>query len=221
MGVIIFVLLAAVAWGAAGLFVRNVEGQIGEMQLAFCRALFSSFIFAVIILIKDIKLFKINLKDLWLFAAAGVFSIVLFNFSYYTTMSLTTLSVAAVLLYTAPFFVVIISLFLFGEKLSLAKSVALIVAFLGCCLVTGVFNDISQIGGKAIVFGLLTGFGYALYTVFSELLIRRGYKTLTITFYIFLMAAFGSLPFSNVSSLAPKLFGNGKTFLIVFISPPN
>lgn len=213
----VFVLLAAVLWGTAGIFVRNVEGQIGEMQLAFCRALISSAIFAVIILVKDIKLFKIKLKDLWLFAAAGIYSIVLFNFSYYKTMSLTTLSVAAVLLYTAPFFVVIISLFLFREKLSSAKLVALIVAFLGCCLVTGVFNDVSAISGKAIAFGLLTGLGYALYTVFGELLIRRGYKTLTITFYIFLMAAIGSSPFSNVGSLAPNLLENGRTFLIVFL----
>ena len=82
----VFVLLAAVLWGTAGIFVRNVEGQIGEMQLAFCRALISSAIFAVIILVKDIKLFKIKLKDLWLFAAAGIYSIVLFNFSYYKTL---------------------------------------------------------------------------------------------------------------------------------------
>jgi len=116
----ISVLLAAVFWGMAGLFVRNVEGQIGEMQLAFCRSLFSSVILTVIILFKDVSLFRIKLKDLWLFAATGVYSIVLFNFSYYKTMSLTTLSVAAVLLYTAPFFLGETLLFLFKEKLTLA-----------------------------------------------------------------------------------------------------
>ena len=104
----IYVLIAAALWGGAGIFVK-AAGQYGikEMQIVFFRALFSAIILGSIILIRDKGLFKLKLKDIWLFAAAGIFSIVLFNFSYYKTMSLTSLSVAAVLLYTAPFFVVI------------------------------------------------------------------------------------------------------------------
>ena len=112
------VFLAAVFWGIAGIFVRNLEGTLQQMQMVFWRAIISAAVFFIIILVKDVSLFKIKFKDLWFFIAAGLFSIVLFNFSYYTTMSLTSLSVAAVLLYTAPFFVVLMSIFIFKEILT-------------------------------------------------------------------------------------------------------
>ena len=195
----IFVLLAAVFWGTAGIFVRTLGDSISEMQVVFGRALFSSLILGIIIVFKDVNLFKIKLRDIWLFALDGICSIVLFNFSYYTTMSLTSLSVAAVLLYTAPFFVVIISLFLFGKRLTAKKCLACAIAFLGCCLVSGIFDSHHRISGKALFFGLLTGFGYALYTIFGDILIKKGYKTLTITFYVFLFASFSCLLFINVA----------------------
>ena len=213
----IYILLSAVLWGTAGIFVRSVENDIKEMQIVLCRAVFSTIVFALLILFKDKSLFKIKLKDLWLFIFAGLFSIVLFNYSYYTTMSLTSLSVAAVLLYTAPFFVVIMSLILFNEKLTLNKSIACITAFIGCCFVTGMFDSSHKIGGKAVFFGLLTGFGYALYTIFSELLLRRGYKTLTITFYVFLFAAVCSAPFVSIPKTASVVVSSPKIFIIVFL----
>lgn len=213
----IYVLLAAVLWGTAGVFVRAVENEIEQMQLVLCRATFSFLTFGLIIVFKDRSLFKIKLRDLWIFISAGVFSIVLFNYSYYTTMSLTSLSVAAVLLYTAPFFVVIMSYIIFKERLTLNKSVACITAFVGCCFVTGMFDSSQKIGGKAVFFGLLTGFGYALYTIFSELLLRRGYKTLTITFYVFLFAAICSVPFVSIESTVNGLFSSPRIFVIVFL----
>ena len=212
------VALAAALWGTAGIFVRAIEKTaISEMQIVLGRALFSTLIIGFITLIKDPKLFKIKLKDLWLFAASGIFSIVLFNFSYYTTMSLTSLSVAAVLLYTAPFFVVIISLFLFKEKLTLNKSAACIIAFLGCCLVSGLFDSAHRISGKALFFGLLTGFGYALYTVFGELLIKRGYHTLTITFYVFLTATVGTVPFIDFKGTASAVSSQPMVMVIILL----
>ncbi len=198
-----YVLLAAALWGCAGIFVRNL-GNTPKMEIVFGRVLFTSLILGIIILIKDKSLFKITFTDIWIFLCSGLFSIVLFNFSYYTTMSLATLSVAAVLLYTAPFFVVFLSLIFFGTRLTFKKILACLVAFVGCALVSGVLESSNKISGKALFFGLLTGFGYALYTVFGDMLIRRGYKTLTITFYVFLFAVLGTMPFINI----PKAITN-------------
>ena len=101
------------------------------MAIVFGRSFYTAIILAAVIFLKDKKLFKVNFKDLPLFIGAGVFSIILFNFSYYKTMSLTSLSVAAVLLYTAPFFVVIISAFLFKERLNFKKNIRLYSSFFG------------------------------------------------------------------------------------------
>ena len=206
----IFVLIAAVLWGTAGVFVKSaVSLGIKEMQIVFFRALISALVYAALILFKNKSLFKIALKDLWLFMSTGFFSIVLFNFSYYKTMSLTTLSVAAVLLYTAPFFVFIMSIPLFKEKVTFAKIFALVSAFLGCAFVSGVFWGEQSISLTALIFGLLTGFGYSLYTIFSQILINKKYHSLTITFYAFLSAAVGTLPFISIT----------KTFSAVIVAP--
>lgn len=175
---------------------------LSEMQLVFLRTFFSALVLGIILLIKDKSLFKIKLKDLWLFAAAGILSIVLFNFCYYKTMSLTSLSVAAVLLYTAPFFVVIMSVFIFKQRLTLKKCAACVTAFFGCCLVTGAFGTGEKLSAAALASGLLTGFGYSLYTVFSRLLLNRGYSSYTITFYTFGFALLGCIPFTDFKSAA-------------------
>lgn len=206
----LYVFIAASLWGAAGIFVRALnDSGIYEMQIVFGRAFFTAIFLGLFILIKDIELFKIKLKDLWLFVCGGLFSIVLFNYSYYTTMALTkSLAVAAVLLYTAPFFVLIISIFLFGEKLNINKVLACFIAFLGCCFVSGLFGTSYKISGVALTFGLLTGFGYALYTVFGELLLKRGYNSLTITFYVFLAALLGTMPFVNIKNTVSAYFSD-------------
>ena len=199
----LFILSAAALWGTAGLFVRTAgKYGLGEMQLVFLRTFFSALVLGIVLLIKDKSLFKIKLKDLWLFAAAGILSIVLFNFCYYKTMSLTSLSVAAVLLYTAPFFVVIMSLFIFKQRLTFKKCAACVTAFVGCGLVTGAFGTGETLSAAAVVFGLLTGFGYSLYTVFSRLLLDRGYNSYTITFYTFGFALLGCIPFTDFKSAA-------------------
>lgn len=213
-----FIIIGAVLWGTAGIFVRTIEETpITQLQLVFGRMLFSCSLMAVVILVKDKNLFKIKLKDLWIFICGGVLSIVFFNYCYYTTMSYTSLSVAAVLMYTAPFFVMIISVFLFSEKLRLNKCVALLVAFVGCCAVSGVFSETESIGSKALTFGLLTGFGYALYTVFGELAIKRGYKSFTITFYVFLFAAMGAGAICSPVDAVSKAVCEPKIILVLLL----
>ena len=214
----ILILAAAVLWGTAGLFVRSIKAfAFSEMQLVFGRAVFTAIIVGLIILIKDKSYFKIKLKDLWLFLADALFSIVLFNFSYYNTMALASLSVAAVLLYTAPFFVVIISRIIFGLKLTANKCVACVVAFVGCSMVSGLFDSTHRISAKALFFGLLTGFGYALYTIFGELLLRRGYNSFTITFYVFLFASICCTPLINVPETLKGVTAEPKALVLLLL----
>ncbi len=200
------VFAAAVMWGTAGIFVKALSAcGVEEMSIVMLRAAFSTLMLGSIILFSNPSCFKIKLKDAWGFTGSGVLSIVLFNFCYYRTMELSSLAVAAVLLYTAPIFVVIISAVIFKEKLTFKKSISCIIAFLGCVLVSGIIGNGGYIGAEGLVFGLLTGFGYSLYTIFGNILIKKGYSSFTITFYTFLFAFIGSLPlcdFENVFGVA-------------------
>ncbi len=203
------IITAGVLWGLMGLFVRNLDSYgITSMQIVALRAVFTALMMAAVTLVYDRKLFKIKIRDCWCFLGTGICSIVFFNFCYFRTITLTSLSAAAVLLYTAPIMVMIMSVFLFKEKLTAAKIIAAAVAFIGCALVTGAADGRLALNTAGVLTGLGSAFGYALYTIFGEYALKRGYNSITITLYTFVFASVGVLPFANLSDLSGKISAN-------------
>ncbi len=191
---VLLVVVAGALWGMIGYFVRSLQSQgLDSLQIVAIRMFISAILFALYALIFDRKLFKIKLKDLWCFLGSGVLSVGFFSFCYFKAIELSSLSVASILLYTAPIFVMIFSVILFKEKLTVIKAVSLILAFLGCLFVTGVFDVGESINTLAIVFGVLSGICYALYSIFSRLALDKNYSPLTITLYTFIFAGVSSL----------------------------
>ncbi|MBO4467983.1 MAG: EamA family transporter [Clostridia bacterium] len=188
-----FIFFSAVFWGSSGIFVNTLkEFGISGIGIVFGRAVFTVLILGLGLLIFDRKAFIIKRRDLWICAVIGIASIVFFNYCYYKTMGYTGLSVAAVLMYTAPVFVMIISVLFLGERLSLIKVLSCLVAIVGCAFVTGLIGTGASLNAPGLIFGICTAFGYSLYGIFSSILVKKGYKTTTITFYSFVFAVLGS-----------------------------
>lgn len=187
---ILFILLAGMLWGSLGLFVRvlNAAG-IQSMDIVFLRAVVTAVSMLIYLMIVNRKMLVIHLKDVWCFLGTGIASITFFNFCYFKAVMVTSLSVAAVLLYTAPAMVMVLSFFLFHESFTRKKGFAVIMTFVGCVLVTGVFEDGQIITMQGILYGLGAGLGYALYSIFSRYALERGYHSLTITCYTFIVAS--------------------------------
>lgn len=202
----VFVITAGVLWGLMGLFVRNLDKYgITSMQIVALRAVFTALMMSVVTLVYDRKLFKIKLRDCWCFFGTGICSIVFFNFCYFRTITLTSLSVAAVLLYTAPIMVMVMSVILFKENLTVTKIIAVFVAFAGCTMVTGAADRSLALNVTGVLTGLGSAFGYALYTIFGEYALKRGYNSITITLYTFIFASVGVLPLANLPDIVEKI----------------
>ena len=202
----VMVITAGVLWGLMGLFVRNLDKYgITSMQIVALRAVFTALMMWVVTLVYDRKLFKIKLRDCWCFLGTGICSIMFFNFCYFRTITLTSLSAAAVLLYTAPIMVMVMSVFLFKEKLTVTKMIAAVIAFAGCVLVTGATDGRLALNAIGVLTGIGSAFGYALYTIFGEYALKRGYNSITITLYTFIFASVGVLPLANLPDLAGKI----------------
>lgn len=204
----LLVLTAAVLWGGMGLFVRYFEGLgLGSMDIVFLRVSVAALVFPAVVAVLRPAAFRIKLKDLWCFLGTGLVSIAMFNFCYFRTITLTSLSVAALLLYLAPVIVVLLSALLFREKLTPLKMLACLLAFGGCVLV----SDLK--GGSIPPIGLLTGLlsavGYAMYSIFSRLAMNRGYHSFTILVYTFLFSIPGVLPFTDLEGTFRALQGAG------------
>lgn len=184
------ILGAGCLWGFMGLFRRTMASAgIPTEGVIFIRCSVAALLFLATLLVRDPKLLRVRLRDLWLFAGTGLVSLVFFSLCYFNAMNLMSLSAAAILLYTAPSFVVIISLFVFGEKLTLRKAVALVMAFGGCCLVCGLGSSDAVLTAAGILYGLGSGIGYALYSIFGKLAMERGYDSGTVNFYTTLLAS--------------------------------
>lgn len=191
---VLSVLLAGTLWGCIGIFVRHYEAAgLSSMQSAALRITLSAIIFAVFVLIYKPKLFKIRLRDIWCFLGTGIVSVGIFTFCYFKSIELSSLSVAAVLLYTAPAFVMLFSLILFKEKMTVMKGVSVVLAVLGCAMTTGVIGGDINITLTGFLFGLGSGVCYALYSIFSRYALNRGYEPFTITLYTFILASVFSI----------------------------
>lgn len=212
----IFILLAGSLWGLMGLFVRTYNDRnLGSFYAVIIRSLITSIVLFIYILVTNKSLLIIKLKDLWCFIGTGILSVIFFNYCYFKAIVITSLSAAAVLLYTAPIFVMIMSRILFKEKITVKRLAAIVLTFAGCVLVTGLTTG-SMLSIDGILVGLGAGFGYALYSIFSKFAIKKGYSELTITFYTFLIASIGSTPFINVNTLISSAFSDYKMILFAF-----
>lgn len=195
------VLLSAVLWGCIGIFTRTMfseEYGFTPIQSVAIRSFFTMLIMFIAILIKNPKLLKISPKDIWIFLCTGIISFMFFNICYMTSISENSLSVACILMYTSPIWVTVISVPMFKEKLNLHKILSLILCFGGAVLTC--LSSSLVLTKKGLIFGLLSGAGYAFYSLFGKIATGR-YHTLTIIFYTFLFSTIGVLPFSNIGGI--------------------
>ena len=211
----LLIILAGCFWGSMGIFVRKLAAYgFTPVQIVSIRITLAALIFSCLLLARDRAGFRISLRDLPLFLGLGFGSILFFTVCYFTAITMMSLSTSAILLYTSPIWIMLMSVLFFREKLNRKKILALVLAFAGCVLVSGISgNGISLIG---LLVGLGSGIGYGLYSILGTVALRR-YSPFTVTTYTFLFAAAGSWAVCNPAdmvstfSAAPDL-----PFLLLF-----
>lgn len=193
------ILLAAALWGCTGVFLKLLSaGGLTSMQSVAVRNAIAALLSFFWLRRTDPAALKIRLKDCGYFICTGILSVVFFNWCYFNTIQLSSMSVASVLLYTSPVFVMVLSAIFFRESVTPSKLLALGLTFLGCVLVTGLLPMGNEnISYQTILFGLGAGFGYAMYTIFGKFALAK-YPSGTVSFYTFLFPTMGSLPLSGL-----------------------
>lgn len=186
------VITAGILWGTLCIFVKALSGAgFDSMQITLLRMTVAFPAFLLYALIRQ-KSLKIHIKDMWMFFCIGIVSIVAFSFFYSYTMIHSEASVAVVLLYTSPAFILILSKFLFKEHITLRKVTALVLTLAGCVFVSGIFGTAQSFGALVIFTGICSGFTYSLYTIFNRYALVK-YSTETTMVYSYAFALFGSL----------------------------
>ncbi len=188
---------AGILWGLIGLFVNLLSGKGFEpLQIVTLRVTAALFLSALITWRTDARQLSIAARDGWLFFGNGVLGAIAGG----------SLAIAALLLYTAPAFVVVMSAIFFHEKLTKEKLFALIITFIGCGCITGAFSGSLSVSRKTLLYGLGSGFGYALYSIFGKPATQK-YSPLTVSLWCFVFATAFTLPVSGLGTKL-SLFGD-------------
>lgn len=214
----LFVLMASVLWGSMGIVTRYVVAiGFNTRQTAAVRITSAAAVLILFLLITDRSKLKLRKEDFKWFLGTGLGSLFINNLAYAATVQRASHSVAVVLLYTAPFFVMIMSVLFFKEKLTVQKIAALFLSFAGCILVVGLSG--ANVGGNVIItllIGLSAGFGYSLYSIFGKVLMGR-YESLTVTVYTFILASLASLVIAEPVSMVRIIAANAEKMPVTVI----
>lgn len=199
------VLAAGILWGIISLFIRPMSaGGLDSMQIAAVRMIVAAVAFVGFTAIRFPQKLRIRLRDIWMFIGTGVVSVALFNFCYFYTIIRSEASVAVVLLYTSPVFILLLSALLFRERITRRKVLALALTFAGCVCVAGLTGG-TRLSALVLAAGLGSGLFYGLYTIFGRYALQK-YDSVTVTAYTFLFGLVSTLPLCSPVQLAQSLF---------------
>ena len=196
------IIAAGALWGTMGIFVRSL-GAYGfdSIQISALRLCAAALCFLLLLLARRGRGFRLQLRDLPLFLGLGVGSVGLMTCCYFAAIRMMTMSEAAILLYTSPIWVVLMSALFFHEKVTRRKLLALALAFAGCALVSGIGGG--ELNPLGVLVGVGSGVAYGLYSILGSVALRR-YPPETVSAYTFFIAAIAVLLISRSVELVQK-----------------
>jgi len=176
---------AATAWGTLGIFYTIIDRQYGlpPQTIVFFRAGV-----ALAVLLGALALFRrewlrIARRDLPLFVALGALGIAAFYLVYVYAVHVAGVSVAVVLMYTAPAWVTLYAWRRLGETLDRHQLAALAGAFVGAALVAEIYAPGElRLNAAGIALGLASGLCYACYSILNKHAVERYSPWTVLTF---------------------------------------
>jgi drug/metabolite transporter (DMT)-like permease len=213
----LMIIIAAAAWGVTGLFVNALRAEGYSLsQIIAVRSCVTAAAMAILTALTDRKNFKINPRDIWMFGGTGIVSFTLFSWSYFAAIGRIGMGPSAVLLYTAPLFIMLLSRIIWKEPLTARKLTAVPLAIAGCVCVSlapliakdgaaglsSLFTGGLDLIGVAL--GLLSGLTYGLYSIFGKAALKK-YSGITVTLWTFICASAVTVPAAAIGGGWPEL----------------
>ncbi len=185
-------------WGSSGTFVRTMsDAGLGRVEILSTRFFIAAILLIIYILVRDRELLKVSRSDVPCFLGLGA-SVIGLNFFYNEAVADLSLSLAAVLLGMAPVFVIFSAALIFKESVTSRKILCIIGAILGCVLVSGIADHgVGSVSSVGLFMGIMAAFVYSFYSIFTKILLTKGRKSITVTFYGILVAAIVLLPLTD------------------------
>jgi drug/metabolite transporter (DMT)-like permease len=170
----LLVFAAAVLWGILGLFARGaLDAGLSALEIAFWRALLAGAAFGAHAALAG-RLRVRRGADALALGGFALIGVTLFYGSLTLAIEAGGISLAFILLYTAPAFVAVLAWPLLGERLTAVKGLLVALAIAGVALVasTGAGASGVRVTPTSLGWGLTAGLSYASYYLFGKWVLR-------------------------------------------------
>jgi DME family drug/metabolite transporter len=162
---------AASMWGTLGLFAKVLyaQGVSFESLVAVRASVGWVAVLGFVLATRGVRGLKVARRDLVFLVPLGAIGIGVFYLLYFYTVRESTVGTAAILLYSAPAFVVVLAWLFLREPLNAPKVLALGLTICGIFLVVGAYDPANlEVSPPVLLTGLLAGLTYGLYAIFGR-----------------------------------------------------
>ncbi|MCZ7358399.1 MAG: DMT family transporter [Candidatus Methanoperedens sp.] len=203
------IIAAAILWGLAGIFGKMIIGMSAQ-SIIFYRVTIAFIILFAVLLISG-NLYRVHLKNkksyLVMFSILQAATML----TYFEAILNASVSIAVLLLYTAPVYVTVLSPLLLKERATKKGLIALLLSIAGILFIVGPEKPDFSLQSIGIIAGILSGIAYG-FQIMTSKFISSTYSGYTQAFWSFLVAALVLLP----SGLVPMdVFSSNVIFLIL------
>ena len=193
---LIYIILAGIFWGTSGIFVKLLSPYgFQPLQFTAVRGTVAFIALAVYALMFRRELFRVTKRQLFFSLGVGL-SIFATATLYYLAMQKTTISVAVVLMDSAPLYVMLFSVVFLRERLTRIKVISVFMMILGCVLVSGIIGN-AKFDTVGILIGILSGISYGAYNIITKLAMKESASAITLNMYSFAFMAAIALAVCN------------------------
>ena len=183
--------VSAVVLSTTGIFIRHLTQtyQMPPLVLAFWRDVFVALTVFLGLGALRPALLRVNPRHLRYLGLYGLM-LAVFNSMMTFSIALNGAAVSTVLVYCSAAFTALLGWWLLKEHLDLAKLLAVAICLGGCVLVSGALAPAAwRVNFIGIFTGVLSGLGYAIYSLMGRSAAQRGLNPWTTLFYTFGFAA--------------------------------
>ncbi len=162
---------AASLWGTLGYFAKILyaQGVSFESLVAVRASVGWIAVLGFVLATRGVRGLRVARRDLVFLVPAGAVGIGAFYLFYFFTVRESTVGTAAILLYSAPAFVVVLAWLFLREPLGAPKVLALGLTICGISLVVGAYDPTNlEVSPTVLLTGLLSGLTYGLYAIFGR-----------------------------------------------------
>lgn len=150
------IIVASILWSFAGILAKMIS-DMSAHSIIFYRTAFASIIFFIILLISgNLKIIKLGEKKFYLIVFGTMQAVTML--AYFVSILNASVSIAVLLLYTAPVYVTLLSPWLLKESPTKKGTIALALSIAGIMFIVEPWNStFTPEGWKAYSIGMLAG----------------------------------------------------------------